>query len=393
MKLTLIGCGCGPDSLSAEARRAIEGAELLVGSPRLLEQFPGASQRIAARSGGEIEDALRRSDAQSAALLFSGDSGFYSGAAGVLERAEGTEIKVLPGLSSVQVLAARLKEPWQDWRLCSAHGRDCDAVDAVCGGRTVFFLTGGRRGPAALCRALTAAGLGFLETTGGEKLGTAEERITLGRAEDFARRDFAPLSVLLARPAPRSAERCPGFPDDSFLREEGVPMTKQEVRAVILAKLGVGPEDTCWDVGTGTGSVAVELALRARRVFSVERDEKALCLAEKNRRRFGAWNLRLVRGEAPEALRALPKPDAVFVGGSGGSLPDILREIDTANPAARLCAAAVTLETLHVAVETMKALGRAPELCQLSVSRSRKAGAHPLMTAQNPVWLITGAKA
>ena len=152
MKLTLIGCGCGPDSLSAEARRAIEGAELLVGSPRLLEQFPGASQRIAARSGGEIEDALRRSDAQSAALLFSGDSGFYSGAAGVLERAEGAEIKVLPGLSSVQVLAARLKEPWQDWRLCSAHGRDCDAVDAVCGGRTVFFLTGGRRGPAALCR-------------------------------------------------------------------------------------------------------------------------------------------------------------------------------------------------------------------------------------------------
>jgi precorrin-6Y C5,15-methyltransferase (decarboxylating) len=170
-------------------------------------------------------------------------------------------------------------------------------------------------------------------------------------------------------------------------------MTKREVRAVILAKLGVRPEETCWDVGTGTGSVAVELSLRARRVFSVERDEKALCLAEKNRRRFGAWNLRLVHGEAPEALRALPKPDAVFVGGSGGSLPDILREIDRANPAARLCAAAVTLETLHEAVETMKALGRAPELCQLSVSRSRKAGAHTLMTAQNPVWLITGAKA
>ena len=393
MKLTLIGCGCGRGTLSAEALAAIGEAELLLGSPRLLEQFPEAARHIPASGREELLNALRQTQARSAALLFSGDSGFYSGAAGVLNSPEGADSRVLPGVSSLQVLAARLKEPWQDWRLCSAHGRDCDVVDAVCHGRAAFFLTGGRRDPAALCRELTEAGLGFLEAVVGENLGTAEERLCRGRAEDFAERGFAPLSVLLLRPAPIRERRSPGFPDEAFLREDGVPMTKREVRALILAKLGVRPEETCWDVGTGTGSVAVELAMQAGRVYSVERDGRALRLAEENRLRFGAWKLRLICGEAPEALKTLPKPDAVFVGGSGGSLRGILQEVNRVNPAARLCVSAVTLETLQEAAETLRALGYTVDVCQLSVSRSKKAGALTMMTAQNPVWLITGERA
>ena len=91
-------------------------------------------------------------------------------------------------------------------------------------------------------------------------------------------------------------------------------MTKQEVRAAVLAKLGVGPEDTCWDIGTGTGSVAVELALQARSVWAVERDREAIQTAARNREKHGAWNLYLKEGSAPEVLEGLPKPDAVFVG-------------------------------------------------------------------------------
>ena len=390
MKLTLIGCGCGCDTLTAEAREAIGRAEVLVGAPRLLKAFPDAAERKPALSTNGILEALKQTGGRDTAVLFSGDSGFYSGAGVLLEALEGEETVLLPGISSLQLLSARLNEPWQEWRLCSAHGRDCDPVAAVCGGKPVFFLTGGKQGPSELCRQLKEAGLGFLQAAAGENLGMPGELIRRGSAEEFAQRSFTPLSVLLVRPAPRATYRCPGFPDGSFLREEGIPMTKQEVRAVILAKLGVGSDETCWDIGTGTGSVAVELAMQAKRVFSVERDGRALALAERNRQKLGAWNLRLIHGTAPAALTGLPRPDAVFIGGSGGSLRETLQTVYDANPVARICISAITLETLHEAAETLKTLGYGTEVIQLSVSRTRRAGERTMMTAQNPVWLITG---
>ena len=298
---------------------------------------------------------------------------------------------LLPGLSSLQLLAARLGRPWQDWRLCSAHGVDCDAVSAVCGGRPVFFLTGGRVTPATLCAELTAAGLDFLPVWVGENLGCAEERIVSGTAGELAGQSFAPLNVMLCDPAPRFPTRMPGLPDACFTRAEGVPMTKQMVRAAILSALAVTPADTCWDIGAGTGSVSVELALQAKAVWGVERECAALAVAEENRRRLGAWNLRLVSGEAPAALEDLPRPDAVFVGGSGGRLPEILRAVQNANPAARVCVSAVALETLSTAVSTLRALGYRTEVTQLAVSHSRPAGELTLMLSQNPVYLITGA--
>ncbi len=392
MKLTLIGCGCGRGTLSLEACAAIEQAQMLVGAPRLLEEFPEAAERKPARSAKEILEALQQANGQDTAVLFSGDSGFYSGAGTLFSQLEGEAPVLLPGISSLQVLSARLKEPWQNWKLCSAHGKDCDPTAAVCEGKPVFFLTGGKLGPAELCARLKEDGLGFLRTAAGENMGTSEEQIRLGSVEEFAEKSFAPLSVLLVRPAPRCPRKCPGFPDEAFLREDGIPMTKQEVRSVILAKLNPGPEETCWDIGTGTGSVAVELAMQAKRVFSVERDDKALALAERNRRQFGAWNLRLIHGTAPDALNGLPAPDAVFIGGSSGNLRGIVHAICAANPNARICVSAVTLETLQEATPALKDLGFETEVLQLSVSRSRRAGDLTMMTAQNPVFLITGKR-
>ena len=392
MKLTLIGCGCGRGTLTLEARAAIEKAQLLVGAPRLLEEFPEAAERKPARSAKEILEALQQADGRDTAILFSGDSGFYSGAGTLFSQLEGEAPVLLPGISSLQVLSARLKEPWHDWKLCSAHGKDCDPTAAVCEGKPVFFLTGGKLGPAELCARLKEDGLGFLRAVTGENMGTPAEQIRLGSVEEFADQSFAPLSVLLVRPAPRCPRRCPGFPDGAFLREDGIPMTKQEVRSVILAKLNPGPEETCWDIGTGTGSVAVELAMQAKRVFSVERDDKALALAERNRRQFGAWNLRLIHGTAPDALNGLPAPDAVFIGGSSGNLSGIVQAICAANPNARICVSAVTLETLQEATPALKDLGFETEVLQLSVSRSCRAGDLTMMTAQNPVFLITGKR-
>ena len=391
MKISLIGCGCGRGTLTGEAAEAVERAGALVGAPRLLEQFPEKEPKIPALTSKEIAAALSSLSSDEVCVLFSGDSGFYSGARLLVPLlAENSEWRILPGMSCLQLLAARLGEPWQNWRLCSAHGVDCDPVWEVCHGQKVFFLTGGKLGPTELCGQLTEAGLGTLSIIVGEQLGCLEERIHRGSAEAFSQMKFSPLSCMLAEAAPRRQRRTPGLPDVEFERTEKVPMTKQEIRAAALAKLGVGPEDICWDIGTGTGSVAVEMALQAREVWAVERDREALRTAARNREKHGAWNLHLKEGSAPEALEGLPKPDAVFVGGSGGQLETIIRTTHYVNQKARICVPAIALETLQHAHECLRALGYETEVCQIAVSRNRQAGDLTLMLAQNPVYLITG---
>jgi precorrin-6Y C5,15-methyltransferase (decarboxylating) len=230
--------------------------------------------------------------------------------------------------------------------------------------------------------------LGGLAVTVGEKLSYPEERICTGTARDFAHQPFAPLSVLLAE-AMEVPCRAPGLPDDAFIRGD-VPMTKQEVRAAILAKLAVRPSDVCWDVGAGTGSVSVELALQGGEVWATERKPEACQLIRQNRERFQALNLHVVEGCAPEGLDNLPKPDAVFVGGSGGNLEGILRAVHQANPQARLCVSAIALETLEEARRIMAALSYETEITQIAVSRTKAAGGLHLLMAQNPVFLISG---
>ena len=424
MKLTLVGCGCGPETMTVQGQKAVEQADWLIGAPRLLAQISarsGEKRKLAARTADEMLAALetvRASAAEtgaaegkeepiptesgerdvSACILLSGDSGFYSAARqllpGLAEHPvfRESETELFPGISSLQAFSAGIREAWQDWTICSAHGTSCDPVAAVCGGKPVFFLTGGKQGPAALCRQLTEAGLGFLEVRVGENLGMDGERIYSATAAEIAETDIAPLSVMLVQAAPGRERRSPGFPDGSFLREEKIPMTKQLVRAAVLALLGPKPEEVCWDIGTGTGSVGIELAMQCRQVWGIEREERAAALAEKNRQKFGAWNFTVRTGTAPAALEGLPAPDAVFVGGSGGQLPEILRTAVRANQAVRICVAAVTLESLNLAIQTMRELGRSIEVSQIGVSRSRNTGNTTMMLAQNPVYLIVGSR-
>ena len=398
MIVTLLGLGGGTgETLTAEARRALEQAELVLGAKRLLENLPNIEnqRRIPETRAAGLLKLLAESGAQRPCAVFSGDTGFYSGAAGLLKllREAGIEHRVLPGISSVQLLAARLGEAWQDWTLRSAHGADCDPVAALMEGRPAFFLTGGKTTPASLCREIADAGLGALRVAVGERLSYPDERVEIMTAAECASRDFAPLSVLWVEAAPRPYARAGGIPDGAFLRGE-VPMTKQEVRAAILAKLAVTPSDTVWDVGAGTGSVSVELALAARRgrAYAVEYRDEALALIGENRARFGAWNLRIVSGKAPEALAALPKPDAVFIGGSGGRLREIAEAALEMNPEARLCVSAIALETLSAALDVFKARGLDAEVTQIAVSRARSSASLHLLLANNPVFLITACR-
>lgn len=395
MTVTILSMGCGEDSLTQQGRAALEGADLLVGSRRLLEQapLPPDLPRAEAVGAEDILSLLLASGAKSPCVLLSGDGGFYSGAARLLPLLERENIpcEVLPGVSSLQAFAAKLRKSWQGWNLYTSHGRDCDPVAAVCGGKPAFFLTGGTLGPAELCGLLTDAGLGELQVAVGENLGCEGEKLHTGRTAQFAKMTFAPLSVMLAQPALRYPRRTPGIPDEEFIRDK-VPMTKQEVRSAILGKLAVGPEDVCWDIGAGTGSVSVELALQCKQVWAVEREESACALITVNREKFGAWNLRLCRGMAPDCLTGLPAPDKVFIGGSGGNLPQILESVSAVNPRARVCLSAIALETLHTALAAFEELGYEAEVVQIAVSRAKKAGELHLLMAQNPVFLITGER-
>ena len=394
--VTLIGMGASSDTLTAEAREALGRAELVAGAQRLLDALPAGvtAERVPAVRPADVLAAV--AGAQNAAVLYSGDTGFYSGAAGLLARLKeaGIPARVLPGLSSVQMLAAALGRPWQDWNLVSAHGRPCDPVAAVCGGQPAFFLTGtGESGPAALCAQLTAAGLGTLPVTVGENLGLASRRIFAGTAAGAAGERFGPLAVLLAEPAFRLPARTPGWPDETFVRAEGVPMTKRAVRAQVLAQLALCPGETVWDVGAGTGSVSLEMAYAngGAPVWAVERLPEACAVLEANRRRLGGWNVRPVSGEAPAALAGLPAPDAVFIGGTRGRLGPILDAALAANPAARICLTAIALESLAAALDACAARGLEAEITQIAAAHA--AGRPHLLRAANPVFLITATAA
>ena len=394
--ITLIGMGSGtPGSLTAQGLAALQGADRILGAKRLLATLPEGctGNRQALYKPDEILACLAAHPDEEIALVYSGDTGFYSGASQLLPmlRAFGISCRVLPGLSSVQLLAAAVGRPWQDWTLVSAHGCACDPVAACMINHSVFFLTGGTETPATLCQKLIAAGMGAAHGVVGENLGTEAEAIRYGSAAELAGQTFAPLSVLLVENFDLPQFRSQGWPDEAFLRGD-VPMTKQEVRAAALAKLAVSPADTVWDVGAGTGSVSVELALAAPkgRVYAVECEPDACALIRKNREKFRAYNLTLIEGKAPEALDGLPAPDAVFIGGTKGGMEAVLDAVLTKNAAARICISAIALETLGAAIAALTARGLTAEVTQVAVSRTKPAGRLHLLMANNPTFLITG---
>ena len=396
MNVTLIGMGSGqPENLTLQGLAALRQADLILGARRLLAVLPAGctENRAAAYRPDEVAELLQTSGAENAVLVYSGDTGFYSGASSMMEKLEalGVRARVLPGLSSIQLLAAALGRPWQGWNLVSAHGRTCDPVAECMQGRPTFFLTGGSEDPATLCAQLAAEGFGDVQGVVGQCLGTPEEKLFRGSVKELAAGRFNSLSVLLVEAAEVLPRRAPGLPDEAFERGD-VPMTKQEVRAAVLAKLAVRPEDILWDVGAGTGSVSVELALAAPRgrVYAVECRPEGCALIKANREKFRTRNLVLVEGLAPAALSDLPAPDAVFIGGSKGSLAAIVDAALDKNPDARICVSAIALESLSAAVAALTAKGRTVQVSQIAVSRTKAVGGLHLMMAQNPIYLITG---
>ena len=304
---------------------------------------------------------------------------------------EGYEVRLLPGIPSVSLFAARLGVSWDDASLVSLHGRDADLIHAVTASRKVFALTGGENTPAVLCERLCRFGLGHLRAAVGEKLSYPDEKITRGTAEELASGAYDALSLLyIENDAPDFRVRH-GIPDEEFIRGD-VPMTKAEVRAVSVAALDLPPDALVYDIGAGTGSVSVECALTAYagHVWAIEKEADAAQLVRQNRMKFRTENLDVIEGIAPDALAELPAPTHAFIGGSSGNLCDIIAALLGKNPDVRIVLSAVTLETQAEAAACAAKFGFAVyETVSVSVARARKMGRYHMMTAQNPVSVIT----
>lgn len=402
-KVTIIGAGPGnPDLLSRAALDAIDIADVVIGAHRALAgiDVPPHVVRCELVKTADIVAALTDAASwQRAVVVMTGDVGLFSGARRLVEALSSdaqVDVRVIPGISSASYLAARLARPWQDWRFASAHGVACDIVAEAERAGELFLVTSGGEDPSRLSGELVQAGFGDACVTVAERLSYPNERITCATASEITGQTFDDLNVMLIDFAGGAASsRWPyassGIPDELFIRGD-VPMTKQEVRAVALAKLRLTATDTVWDVGAGTGSVSIEAALvaRAGSVWAVERNAAGVRLIRENADAFGCGNVHAVPGVAPDALAKLPVPDAVFVGGSAGELPSIVEAALEKNSQVRLCVPCVTVETLTEACALLSGSRfKGFEACQVSAARAEAVGSHHLMRAQNPVFLVS----
>ena len=393
-QITVIGIGTDGDrTLTREAERACEQAELIIGAARVTDALSRFRKPVGtAIAPKEIEAILRGTDAKRIVVAMSGDTGFFSGAKKLLPLIADLEPTVLPGVSSVSYFAAKLGVPYHDAALLSAHGRTINLPAKVRTHTRAFVLVGGAHGVSDQIGLLCENGLGGVSVAVGTDLGSEAEAIVRGTAESLSGRDFSPLAVLCIEH--QEADRAivtHGRADGDFLRTE-VPMTKSEVRAVTLSKLKLTGNAVCWDVGAGTGSVSIEMAEAAEDgcVYAIERNADACELIEQNKRHLGVMNVAVVEGSAPEALSGLPAPTHVFIGGSGGNLKEIIEAALLKNPRMRIVLNTVTAETFAEATAAIKALHLVnEEIVELNVSRSRKVGAYHMMTAQNPVYIIS----
>ncbi|MGI6031657.1 MAG: precorrin-6y C5,15-methyltransferase (decarboxylating) subunit CbiE [Eubacteriales bacterium] len=391
-RVYVIGVGMGrEDTLTRQAEETIGRCGCLIGAERLVTPWEKDGRQC--HSAVRPDEILACVDAcphEDVAILMSGDVGFFSGAQRLcqaLEQRVGAEnLCWLPGISSVQTLCARLHRPWQQVEMVSLHGREGSLLPWLSLGKDLFVLTGGN--VQRICEELTQAGYGNVPLYIGQRLSYPEEKVERTTPAEAMKGEFDSLSVLLL-PAVQPRYRYRGeMEDGEFLRGK-VPMTKQEVRTVALARLRLPRGGVAYDVGAGTGSVAVELALRDpfARVYAIERKGEAAELIAQNREHFGAWNLLLKEGLAPQALEELPPPDSVFVGGSGGRLAEIVELVRDKNPRVRVVVTAISLETIQEAAHCLKDWP-GYRVTQLQVSRGRMAGAYTLMTGENPIYLF-----
>lgn len=400
LRVNIVGIGPGnPDLLTGAAKKAVSEANILIGDKRMLSGFDQEGKKVYTTiKTQEIAEIAAQADPEKdvVAVLVSGDVGFFSLAKTIQGKIPNCECKRFCGISSIVYFASKIELSWDDAKIVSMHGREQNLIHAVSSNKKVFSLTGGDNSAQVLCKRLVEHGLGDVFVYVGENLSYPEEKITTGTAKEIAELTFPSLSVMMIinEKATGFEPKVHGLDDELFMRSK-VPMTKQEVRAVSMSKLQPKATDYIYDIGAGTGSCSIEMALLANKghVCAFERNPEAVELLGKNKELFGLTNLEIIAGEALENIKNRPAPDCVFVGGSGGDLCDMLDIIYAKNPKCRIVMNAITVETLaQVAAYYQNHKDYALEIVNVFVARSKKLGSYNLMMAQNPVYVMTAVK-
>lgn len=395
-KVYIIGIGMnGQETLTQQAETAIESANCLIGAKRMLEPFAALGKpEFSSWNSAEISGFIMDSGYANFAVLMSGDCGFFSGAEGLLKALpDSVQTEIICGISSPVYFCGKLRIPWQDIPTVNLHGKASNIARNAAKYPRCFFLLGGNIGAKEVCQRLCEYGLGTLTVHIGERLGYPQERILSGTAEEFTDIITDPLSVLLTENSnPENGIRS-GIPDDEFVRDK-VPMTKSEVRALVISKLGIAPENIVWDIGCGTGSVSLEMALQCYNgaVYAIDNNPAASVLTRRNSVKFHCDNITVKTGSAPDEIADFPAPDKVFIGGSSGNLRGIISAALNKNSAAGIVVTAVSLETLHEAAEALSENEIEPEITQAAITRTKKIGSHTMLAAENPIFIIKGAK-
>ena len=393
-KISLVGIGMGAEkTLTLEGKKALNEAELLIGAKRMTEavQKPGQMVLHEYRSEKIVEYIREHPKYRTVAIALSGDVGFYSGAKKLIDQLDGN-VEVICGISSVVYFMSKIGLSWDDAKIVSAHGRNCNLISLIRHNPKVFSILGTEDGVAVLASRLVYYGMGDVTLYVGENLSYENEKIFHDKAANLTEYRGDALSVVTAcneKATPLSAVH--GISDGEFLRGKA-PMTKEEVRTVSLSKLRLSEDSVCYDVGAGTGSVSVEMALRAwmGQVYAIEKKEDALALLKENKKKFAVDNLAIIPGVAPEAMTELPAPTHAFIGGSSGNMQDIINLLLEKNPKVRIVINCITLETVTEAMNAIRDFGLEDvDIVQLAAARSKSIGRYHMMMGENPIYIIS----
>ncbi|WP_311222124.1 MULTISPECIES: precorrin-6y C5,15-methyltransferase (decarboxylating) subunit CbiE [unclassified Acidovorax] len=411
----------GAASLGATALALLRRADLVIGGTRMLALLeddiaPHATRRdltgCLPSVPGWIAEA--RAAQQACVVLATGDPLCHGIASYLASRLCIQALEVMPNVSTLQLACARLGLAWQDARIVSVHAKDAGEwtvgappahglyalAQAVRAHDRLAVLTSPDNTPARIARLLLAEGLGEdFQVSVAERLCTPCERVCADLAPaDAATQTFAdPNVVLLVRTRQRPEPVRFGLADAAYYQRqprgggEGGLITKQEVRAVSLARLQLRANSRVWEIGAGSGSVGLEAARLCQQghVWAIEKNEGDVAIARQNVQAFGVSNHTLVHGKAPEGMDAWPDPDAVFIGGSGGELAELIALcLARLRPGGWLVMNFVTLENLAAATQALQQAGAAWDVLQLQAARSKPILHMHRMAAENPVWIV-----
>ncbi len=398
-KIYLVGAGItGWEGFTKKALEVIGKAEVLIGHKRHLEIFPDfAGEKQELEDLSIMLEYLRSTDKR-VVVLGSGDPNFFGVARFLLRNLPKERVEIFPNVTSIQYAFARIKEPWDDAIFVSVHGRGLKAaIDRIVAAEKVAILTDGVNTPAAIARELIARGAEGYEAWLCEDLGLPAEKFTKTDVRGLSELSASSLNILILIKAwEPSLTHYPllGIADEEFATAKKL-ITKQEVRAVTLAKLQLQDDLVMWDIGAGSGSVSIEAEnlMPNGKVFALEKNPQYLTFIRENLKKFVSRNIMLVEAFAPEGMDDLPDPDRVFIGGSSGMLEEIIEAVDRRlKPEGRIVLNAVTLDTLTKSVEFLEDHGYTVEVTCVNIAKTRGLTEYKMFEAHNPVYIIAAWK-